>query len=93
MPHAKWQMQGVAGVSLHEHAGPALHHRPASGARRQRVVVVSACSGHGFKFATAIGEIVADLVAERKPRFDLDMFRMTRFAAMTPLQIKGVRVV
>ena len=24
----------VAGVSLHEHAGPALHHRPASGARR-----------------------------------------------------------
>jgi glycine/D-amino acid oxidase-like deaminating enzyme len=51
------------------------------------VVVVSACSGHGFKFATAIGEIVADLVTERNPRFDLDMFRMTRF------QTKGVRVV
>jgi len=47
--------------------------------------VVSACSGHGFKFATAVGEIVADLVAEVKPRFDLDMFRMSRF--------KGVRVV
>jgi len=27
---------GVAGVSLHEHAGPAFHHRPASVACRQR---------------------------------------------------------
>jgi sarcosine oxidase len=48
-------------------------------AHAERVVVVSACSGHGFKFATAIGEIVADLVAGTTPRFELDMFRMTRF--------------
>jgi sarcosine oxidase len=45
----------------------------------ERVVVVSACSGHGFKFAPAIGEIVADLLTGSTPRFDLSMFRMTRF--------------
>ena len=45
----------------------------------KQVVVVSACSGHGFKFATAVGEIVVDLLAEATPRYDLSMFRMTRF--------------
>jgi sarcosine oxidase len=32
--------------------------------RRGRVVVGSACSGHGFKFAPAIGERLADLAVE-----------------------------
>ena len=32
-------------------------------------------SGHGFKFAPVIGEIVADLVQGRKARFDLSPFR------------------
>jgi sarcosine oxidase len=51
-----------------------------TGIRRTRsVVVVSACSGHGFKFATAIWEIVADLVAADEPRFDLEMFWDGRF--------------
>jgi sarcosine oxidase len=31
-------------------------------ARHDDVLVVSACSGHGFKFASAIGEAVADLM-------------------------------
>jgi sarcosine oxidase len=31
--------------------------------RRGRVVIGSACSGHGFKFAPAVGEQLADLVA------------------------------
>ena len=30
-------------------------------ARHDEVLIVSACSGHGFKFASAIGEAVADL--------------------------------
>ena len=47
----------------------------------ENVVVVSACSGHGFQFASAVGEIVRDLLDGAKPRFDLSMFRMTRFAA------------
>jgi len=78
MPKAEWQLR-ESSVCLYTNT-PDLHFvidRHPSHA--DRVVVVSACSGHGFKFATAIGEIVADLVADTKPRFDLDMFRMTRF--------------
>lgn len=41
-----------------------------------KVLVVSACSGHGFKFASAIGEVVADLVLDGKSRFDLSLFAM-----------------
>ena len=37
-------------------------------------VIASACSGHGFKFSPAIGEILADLVQDRRPRFDLSLF-------------------
>lgn len=42
------------------------------------VFVVSACSGHGFKFASAIGEAVADLVTEGTSRLDLTPFRLSR---------------
>jgi sarcosine oxidase len=49
----------------------------------QQVAVVSACSGHGFKFSTAIGEIVKDLLAGAKPRYDLSMVRMNRFEVGT----------
>jgi sarcosine oxidase len=42
---------------------------------RPNVLVASPCSGHGFKFAPVIGEIVADLVEGRKARFDLSLFR------------------
>ena len=43
------------------------------------VLVVSACSGHGFKFVPVVGEIVADLVTTGVSRFDLSMFRLSRF--------------
>jgi sarcosine oxidase len=46
-----------------------------------QVIVVSACSGHGFKFASALGEVAADLATGRDPRFDLAPFRIGRFAA------------
>jgi sarcosine oxidase len=39
------------------------------------VLVASPCSGHGFKFAPVVGEILADLVERRPPRFDLGLFR------------------
>jgi len=42
---------------------------------KKGVVVASPCSGHGFKFAPVVGEIVADLVEGRTPRFELDRFR------------------
>jgi sarcosine oxidase len=42
------------------------------------VVIVSACSGHGFKFASVVGEIVADLLGGRMPAFDLGPFALSR---------------
>ena len=38
-------------------------------------LVLSACSGHGFKFSIAIGEATADLVLDERPRPDLAPFR------------------
>jgi sarcosine oxidase len=46
-----------------------------------RVLVVSPCSGHGFKFATAIGEIAAQLVTDGKSWLDLAPFSIRRFHA------------
>jgi sarcosine oxidase len=46
----------------------------------RRVVVVSACSGHGFKFAPVIGDIAADLVLEGETRRDISHFGAARFA-------------
>jgi sarcosine oxidase len=43
------------------------------------VVVVSPCSGHGYKFASVIGEIAADLATTGTSRFDLSMFSLSRF--------------
>ncbi|KAB2866166.1 MAG: N-methyl-L-tryptophan oxidase, partial [Bauldia sp.] len=43
------------------------------------VVVASPCSGHGYKFASVVGDIVADLATTGTSRFDLSMFRMDRF--------------
>ena len=43
------------------------------------VIVASPCSGHGFKFSSAIGEILADLATARAARFDLSLFSLNRF--------------
>ena len=43
-----------------------------------QVLIVSPCSGHGFKFCPVIGEIVADLVAQGKTRHDINAFRLSR---------------
>ena len=42
------------------------------------VLIASPCSGHGFKFASALGEVMADLVTGAKPRFDLELFGLAR---------------
>lgn len=44
------------------------------------LLVVSACSGHGFKFASAIGEAVADMLTGT-PRPDLESFGRARLGA------------
>ena len=43
------------------------------------IVVASACSGHGFKFAPLIGEMLADLATGGDPRHDITRFRLGRF--------------
>jgi sarcosine oxidase len=47
-----------------------------------RVVVASPCSGHGFKFASVIGEVIADLVQRGETRHDTGLFRLDRFAGV-----------
>jgi sarcosine oxidase len=42
--------------------------------------MVSACSGHGFKFSSVIGEICADLVTSDRTRHDIDLFRLSRLS-------------
>jgi sarcosine oxidase len=44
-----------------------------------QIVIASPCSGHGFKFAPAIGEIVADLATEGATRHDISRFALARF--------------
>ena len=43
------------------------------------VIVASPCSGHGFKFASVIGEMLADLATAQEPAFDLSLFALDRF--------------
>jgi sarcosine oxidase len=45
-----------------------------------RVLIVSPCSGHGFKFATAIGESAAQLISDGVSDFDLSPFSFLRFS-------------
>ncbi|TXN30406.1 FAD-dependent oxidoreductase [Lacisediminihabitans profunda] len=47
---------------------------------KPRVIVATACSGHGFKFGPAVGEAIADLCGG-VDRPDLDMFALDRFVA------------
>ena len=44
------------------------------------VLVVSACSGHGFKFCSVVGEIVSDLVTRGETLLDISLFKLDRFA-------------
>ena len=46
--------------------------------RHPWVTMVSACSGHGFKFAPAIGEIVADLVTTGATAWNVELFSPAR---------------
>jgi sarcosine oxidase len=48
-----------------------------------QVLVSSPCSGHGFKFASVLGEIQASLVTGGTPAFDMSPFRIGRFSEAT----------
>lgn len=52
-----------------------IDHHPA----HTNVIVASPCSGHGFKFAPVIGQLVADLAMDTPGDFDVAWFSATRF--------------
>ena len=45
----------------------------------ERVTIGCGFSGHGFKFASVIGEILADLAREHHTAHPIDLFRLGRF--------------
>jgi sarcosine oxidase len=45
------------------------------------VAIAAGFSGHGYKFCSVIGEIMADLAQQGQARQDLEFFRLERFAA------------
>jgi sarcosine oxidase len=52
-----------------------------------QVSFASPCSGHGFKFASVIGEVMADLAERQETRHNIELFRLDRLlgaGAATP---------
>jgi len=47
-----------------------------------RIVVCSACSGHGYKFASVIGEVLADVATAGETRHDISRFALSRFGSI-----------
>jgi sarcosine oxidase len=45
-----------------------------------QVIVASPCSGHGFKFCSVVGEMLADLATRGATGHDIELFRLGRFA-------------
>jgi len=44
-----------------------------------QVTLAAGFSGHGFKFCSVVGEVMADLALEGRTRWDLDLFKLSRF--------------
>lgn len=49
-----------------------------------RVVVAAGFSGHGFKFCSVVGEILADLALEGSTRHDISLFALARRVNAAP---------
>jgi len=58
---------------------PDLHFIFDTHPRHDNVLVVSACSGHGFKFAPAIGEAAMQWAQGGAPNIDMSLFSLSRF--------------
>lgn len=44
-----------------------------------QVLIASPCSGHGFKFSSAIGEVLSNLLISGHSQFDLSLFQFRSF--------------
>jgi monomeric sarcosine oxidase len=49
----------------------------------ENVVLATGFSGHGFKFAPVVGEMVADMLMDREPEFPLARFALSRFKRLS----------
>ena len=45
----------------------------------KNIIIASPCSGHGFKFSSAIGKILCDMATNQPVQFNLLPFRIERF--------------
>ena len=43
------------------------------------ILILSCCSGHGFKFTPVIGKIASDLILTNQSEFNLSYFKLDRF--------------
>ena len=51
-----------------------------------QVLIASPCSGHGFKFSSVMGEILADLLTTGQTAYDISMFGVERLTgSQTPV--------
>ena len=85
---ARRQFHGVAGLHRAQAClytnTPDAHFLLDRHPKRPGIILVSPCSGHGFKFSPAIGEAIADLVTGRTPAVDLRLFRADRLVPPKP---------
>jgi sarcosine oxidase len=54
-----------------------------------QVIVASPCSGHGFKFSSVVGEILADMATDRAPSLDLSLFSIDRLQPRPRVRAPG----
>jgi sarcosine oxidase len=47
-----------------------------------QVTLATGFSGHGFKFASVLGEVLAELSMDSKPAYDLELFSLRRFQSV-----------
>jgi sarcosine oxidase len=76
MPDADGPLRQAA-VCLYTNA-PDFHFIIDAHPAHAQVLIVSPCSGHGFKFSSVIGEMLAGLIIEGRASFDLSLFRLER---------------
>lgn len=44
----------------------------------QNIIIASPCSGHGFKFSSAIGKVLSDMACDKKPFFSSEAFSIKK---------------
>ncbi len=79
LPSLSGELRGTATCLYTE--VPDHHFVIAAHPRHPNVVFASPCSGHGYKFCSVIGEILADLATEGATRHPIALFDPARFGS------------